>query len=424
MSSITREDVMKMTWQQVAAALKDPKTQGTVTGLMKGDRELNVHISKLLAERANAQSTQEAEVDRQTTLLNPPSTEELAAQAAAVAATPVEPPVLSPAPPTPSVETPKAPTKITRVYQVRDENGNPIGRPTSLTANSMEEMLDLMQKAHEEATRAFHREKKRVLTFKQKEQTAVTPESIKAAAAKALEAKNADEALEVVRGVIANEYKSQEEAARLREIELKNKEAYAEGQRIGNQFVRNHLHDFNPVEANLLALGEALKKHDLEFTLENLEFVFDDLKSQEGKLVAGGNPQAAKRQAEPAPITPAPATEVAAVPTTELPATEPAAPVTVTEVAPPAAQSQPTVEATESTPAAPQSATPARRPGVNGGIAPGTLSAKRPEAINPELARKEFMKELKAMPASEMKQRLNHDPQFVKKLQQHGIRVK
>jgi len=436
MSSITREQVLAIkTFAEVAKLLKENPDQ--MRPVMKGD--VLVHIQTLINAR-NAQLVgHESEVDRQLELNNPPSTEELAAQAAAVAAEgqPVveAQPVAEVVPPPTAVDHTEedaawktegvtvqrdAQGKIVRMvqeYQVRDEDESPIGRPTHLEARTPYELLSKQRVAHENATRAFHRLKKQKLTFKQTEENRLlTPDEIKAAATKALEGKDAAEAEKIVRSVLENDFKQKETA-------LLNEREYAEGQKIGNTFIRRHLHDFNSNEANLKALGEYLREHNMEFTLDNLEAAFIDLRDQGNKLAPlPVSASGASRTAEQA-NTPVTATPVAAS-ASELPASVPAAEVTPQVVAQPAAAvSQPAVEATVSTPVAPNPAPAARRPGVNGSIAPGTMSAHRPGAPDPALARKEFMKELKAMPPDQIRKKLN-DPQFVKRLESYGVKVR
>ena len=183
MSTINREDLMKSDWKTISGWMKDPSTQGRVISLMKGDRELGARINRLLLAR-NAEIEQvEEQVDHQIAVAVPPTTEELAAQATTAAAeVPAAQPVVET--PAPVVER----KKIVREYQVRDEDGNPIGRPTHLEAWSAEEMIDKMQTAHENATRAFHRLKKQKLQFTEKESSRVlTPEDIKAAATHAFD---------------------------------------------------------------------------------------------------------------------------------------------------------------------------------------------------------------------------------------------
>lgn len=417
MSSITRAAVLEMPLADIYAAIKDPKTSGEMQNLLR-DRAVAARISQLMLE----QKQREDEVDRQIAVATPPSTEELAAQAAAVAAesevttpaAPAVPAAPAAAEPAPAVAQPER-KKIVREYQVKDEDGNPIGRPTHLEAWSMEEMLEKMQTAHENATRAFHRLKKQKTTFKQEPRTILTPEQIKAAAEAALQEKDPAKAEEVVRATVDSFYSE-------RERKLKEQDAYEAGRAVSNEFMRRHLHDYKPCEANQKAINDYLVEHKMDFTLDNLEACFADLMDQ-GVLVKVERPATA-RPAEPVPNEPATATPV--VPADSAPVASEPAVVTPPAVAQPEAPaSQPTVEATVPTPAAAPIAQPAaRRPGVNGGIAPGTLSAKRPDVVDPAAARKEFMRELKVMKPEVMKAKLKNDPQFVKQLESYGIRIR
>lgn len=414
MSSITREAVLAMPLADIFAAIKDPKTSVEMQNMLR-DRAVAARISQLMLE----QKQREEEVDRQIAIATPPSTEELAAQAAAVAAAPdtaaqpvVEPAVapVEPAPVTPAPER----KKIVREYQVRDEEGNPIGRPTHLEAWTLEEMAEKLQVAHENAARAFHRLKKQKTTFKPEPKTILTPEQIKAAAEAALQEKDPAKAEEVVRATVDSYYTE-------RERKLAEQEAHEAGRAISNEFMRRHLNDYRPCEANQKLINEYLTEHRMDFTLDNLEACFADLMEQ-GVLVKVERPLTPKPAESvniPATATPAPSANSTPV------ASEPAV-VTPSETAQPAAPaSQPTVEETVTTPVAAPIAQPAaRRPGVNGGIAPGTLSAKRPDVVDPSVARKEFMRELKVMKPEVMKAKLKNDPQFVKQLESYGIRIR
>lgn len=431
--SFTKETVLQMPLADILAAVKAPETSAEMQNLLR-DRQVVARVSQLMLERQQ----HESEVDRQLELTNPPSTEELAAEAAVIAAEPAVQPVIEVVPPVVPDNTVEdeawkaegvvvqrdAQGKIIRMvqeYQVRDDDSSPIGRPTHLEARTPYELLSKQRVAHENATRAFHRLKKQKLTFKQTEENRLlTPAEIKEAATRALEGKDAAEAEKIVRSVIENDFKQKEAA-------LQNEREYAEGQKIGNIFIRRHIHDFNPNEANLKALGEYLREHNMEFTLDNLEAAFIDLRDQGDRLAATTTPvvSAAQRPAESA-NTPATATVVAAA-TPELPAQPPAAAVTQPAVAQPTTvpASQPVVEATVTTPAAAPNVQPAaRRPGVNGSIPPGTMSAHRPGAPDPALARKEFMKQLRDMKPEVMKTKLKNDPQFVKQLETYGVRVR
>lgn len=406
--SITKEQVLAMTsFEEIGKAIKssDPAIAGSMQRLLS-DRTVAVHVSKLIQARNQEQSEREAEVDRQTALVNPPTTEELAAEAAAVAAASVEAPVETLVVP-PPVER----KKIVREYQVRDEDGNPIGRPTHLEAWSEAEMLDKIQDAHVNATRAFHRLKKQKLQFKENEQSRLlTPDEIKAVAAKVVEGKDPVEAEKLVRGILDGEFKKKEK-------ELQDKRDFEEGRRIYNEFIRRHLYEFNPVQSNLNALIEYLKEHSLDFTLDNLEAAFLDLHEQGDKLApVTAQPRTVEVAANPAPTTAATPAPVAVLP----PAAEPVAAQTPT--AQPVVNTPP-VEATVTTPVAANQPIATRRPGVNGSLPPGSLSAQRTVAVDPAQARKEFMQNLKKMSSVEIKRKRDTDPQFVKQLAAYGIRL-
>jgi hypothetical protein len=412
--SITKDQVLKMDWKSIQAAIKAPETKADMQNLLR-DHQVVPYFLGLMREAQDQQVEQEAQIDAQLNRVVPPSTEALAAEAVAMAAEPVatEAATAVVVPQESVAVTEPERKKIVREYQVRDEDGKPIGRPTHLEAWSTEEMLEKMQIAHENATRAFHRLKQQKLTFKQ-ERTLLTPEQIAEAARVALEAKDTEKVTDVIHQVIETEYKK-------REITIREKEAFEEGRAISNEFMRRHLHDYNPCEANQQAIGEYFRDHNLDFTLDNLEVAFQDLKEQGDKLAKVETTEAVKTAtvaANPAPVAAVvtPATPV--IPVAETPTAVPA-PVTP----PPQVVVNPVVETTAPTPAAPNQQPAARRPGVNGGIAPGTLSAQRPGAPDPALARKEFLKIVKDMHPEVMKKKLKTDPQFVKQLQSYGIRI-
>jgi hypothetical protein len=434
MSSITREQVLSMPLSSIFAAVKNPETQAVMVTLMK-DREVAVHVNKLLQERSEAAEQAETQVDQQLARVVPPSTEQLANEAAAMAAeTPVVPAVVeTPAAPaakpweaedaalklqgvTVTRDEKGVPTRYSQEYQVRDEDGTPIGRPTYLSARTLVEFLAKKDEAHISATRAFYRLKKQKLTFKQEKQRVLTPEEISEAARVALGEKDQSKVEDVINATIETKFEK-------REGELREKELLNEGKAISNEFMRRHLHDYNLCDANKKAMGEYFAENNLEFTLDNLEAAFLDLMSQEGKLVKVEAPFTARQVTEtanPATATTVAATETPAIPASVTPAAVPAS----AAPAQPAAPSQPAVEATAPTSAAAPNVQPAaRRPGVNGGIAPGTLSAQRPGAPDPVLARKEFLKTVREMKPEVMRAKLKNDPQFVQQLKAYGIKI-
>jgi hypothetical protein len=399
--SVTREQVLAIkTFSEVAKLLKEQPNDMRV--VMKGD--VLVHIQNLINTRNSQLAGEEAKIDQQIENTAPaPSTEELAAQAAVVASQP------DPSVPVPAAEPKK---KIVREYQVRDEDGTPIGRPTHLEAYTEAEMLDKMQVAHESATRAFHRLKKQKLQFKEEEQKRVlSPEEIKAAAAKAVEAKDGVEAERLVRGLLDAEFKD-------RETKLQAEKDFQYGVRVANEFVMKHLYDFNPVRSNMVALTDYLKENSLDLTLANLEAAFLDLNEQGDKLAP---PAVQYRSVEPTTNT-AVTTAPAATPVDGNPVVEQPVVATPPAVAQPEV-STPPVAATVTTPVVANQPTATRRPGVNGSLPPGSLSAPRLVPVDPAVARKEFMQKLNKMSGEEIRRKKNNDPQFVKELATFGIKI-
>ena len=241
----------------------------------------------------------------------------------------------------------------------------------------------------------------------------LTPAQIQEAASKALEAKDAKSAEEIVRSILKTDFAQQE-------LDIQQRKEYAEGQVITAKFLRRHVRDYNPCQANYEALVEYLTTNQMDFTLDNLEAAFTDLLEQGDKL-APFEGTTASVPAAAAPITPAaapaPAASAAVLPPAVEVVLEPATP------AQSAAISQPAAVATAPTPVPAANPQGTRRPGVNGAIAPGTLSAQRPGTPDPALDRKAFLKTVKAMTPEVMKAKLKHDPQFVKQLVAYGIKV-
>lgn len=422
-----------MDLKSILAAVKDPATSKDMQLLLR-DRAVASRVSTLMLEAQN----REAEVDAQLARTVPPSTEELAAEAAEMAAQPA--PVVAaetPVVPATVVVNPNEaedaefkkvgitvvrdasgkPTRYIEEYHVRDEDGTPIGRATHLEARTLPELTAKKQEVHTQATRAFHRLKKQKLTFKQEPKTILSVEQIQEAARVALESKDSNKVVDVIHATIETEYQK-------RESELRQKEVYEEGRAISNEFMRRHLHDFNPCEANKKAIGDYFAEKNLEFTLDNLEAAFQDLLEQGNKLVKVENTVTTAHVTETA--NPAPVTTTATPATPAIPAAETTIVVPASETpAQPPVPSQPVVEATAPTSAAAPNGQPAaRRPGVHGSIAPGSLSAQRPGAPDPALARKEFLKTVREMKPEVMRHKLKTDPQFVNQLKAYGIQIR
>lgn len=245
------------------------------------------------------------------------------------------------------------PKKVVVDYQVKDEDGNSIGRPTHLEAATEDELRAKIIEAHIQATRAFHRLKKQKVSFKEPTPAAtVVPISDVELLAfmKDLKSEDPQKQLEAVRKV--NKAESDKQQAeydkKLAEVqELRRQE------QVSFMFLKRHGNDFNNCEANINLIKNYFLENELAWTLDNLEIAFHALESELAPVEAPVAPVA--------PANPEPA---------------PAAPVVPTPAAVPAVQ--PVVTATAQVPAPVNPAPVTPRPGVNAGIIPGQNSGSRP----------------------------------------------
>ncbi len=270
---------------------------------------------------------------------------------APVADAPVVEPVVVPEVQIPTPE----PKKIVVDYQVKDEEGNPIGRPTHLEAASEEEMRSKMIEAHVQATRAFHRLKKqKVQSLRdvnvQPAAAVATPELTDAeilAVLKDLRSEDPKVQLQAHRKLNAAEIskaKAEADAVAANEAELARQKG------VSYQFLMNHKNDFNNCQANVDLMKDYFQTNELPWTLDNLEIAFHALEDQ---LAPVAGPTVALPPANPAPVVQPTATAAA-----------------------PVVQPVPTVPVVPTPPANP---VPVQaRPAFNGGIVPGQNSAPRP----------------------------------------------
>jgi hypothetical protein len=239
-------------------------------------------------------------------------------------------------------------TRLVTDYQVTDENGNAVGRPTHLEARSWPELWTKQREAHVQATRAFSRLKAQKVTFRQQAQP---------------KAPSKEEMLEQI---LKSDDPAQAVAAVKKAAEVTPEQKAAQATSEANaalvtyQFLARHINDFNNCEANTKLLGEYFAENNLEWTLDNLEVAFKVLEDQLAPVPA---------RAVPSVDNTAPGTTAASAATAASKAAAvPAAPAT------PAATAQPV------TPTPSENTEPVRvepRPGVNGGIQPGAFSASR-----------------------------------------------
>lgn len=268
--------------------------------------------------------------------------------------------------------------RIVQEYQVKDESGAPIGRPTHLEARSWAEFIAKKDECHVQATRAFNRLKSQKVSFKQQpaepEYKPLTDEDM-AQLVKDLKGDDATKAVEAARKIAGSEVAKDRQAA-------KEAEAKALGKQIGFEFMQRHVHDFNPCKANSDLIGKFLQDNDLEFTLDNLEIAFI---AKENELAPVSVPAS---RVEVPPVANPPATVPQALPAVQHPSAELAARQAAAAAAPPAASVPPVTQPVAENP------TPAQaRPGINGGLEPGSLSAQRPSASSqPKYTREDILK--------------------------------
>lgn len=254
------------------------------------------------------------------------------------------------------------PKKIVVEYQVKDEKGNPIGRPTHLEAATEEEMRQKLITAHEQATRAFHRLKSQKVTFEKTTQTptqAGLSDAELLTLAKNLKSDDPAVALDAQKKIAKSEVDKQLAGERAENARLKG---LIDAANASNQFLADHKDDFVNNTANVELISNYLKDNDMPWTKDNLEVAFIALESQLAHVDT--------------PVT------VAAA---DNPPTPTVPPQTVTQQ-PVASSTQATAPASASPAnAAPATTTPAAntapqpRPGVNTGIVPGESSAARPD---------------------------------------------
>jgi len=252
------------------------------------------------------------------------------------------------------------PKKFVADYQVKDEDGNAIGRPTHLEAATEEELRGKIIEAHVQATRAFHRLKKQKVSFKEQQPQPVVPVHSSDAELlsfmKDLKSDDPQKQLEAVRKVQKVEtdrakIESDRQLAEANELRRQEKVSY--------DFLVRHQKDFNNCQANIELVKAYFEENQLPWTSDNLEIAFLALESD---LAPVAVPVPPTPPANPVPVV------AAVVPPTAV------APVAVSPVVPTPVQAV--------VPANP--VPPARRPGVNGSLEPGQTSAVRPAAAAPK----------------------------------------
>ena len=203
---------------------------------------------------------------------------------------------------------------IVQRYQAKDDAGNPIGSPTYFKVRTWDELAVKQQQAHENATRYADRLKNRKPAPKKVEEPVVKKlsEQELEEAHKELNGKDPVKAAAAVRKIAGTD-EIEEERKRLRAAE-----ADAQAAKVAYAWMRKHIHDFNPCEANANILVAYIADNNLQFSEDAFDEAFRENESQLAPVEVP-TPIAqvpANIQPAPAPLAVVPAVvPVAAAPT-------------------------------------------------------------------------------------------------------------
>ena len=313
--------------------------------------------------------------------------------------------------------------KIIHDYQARDEDGNPIGNPTHFESTNLIVHCGKLQNAHINAGRYAER----MRGDKHKVASATMTAGIKSEKAEAAAARSralAEEAAKEQDGA-----KMQEAVKASIEAEKESQEALRAAQETGraitNSWLADHTEDFLPCQASSKIMGDYMTANGLSWTYDNLEKTFQAVKDQLPKPVrsVATTPvsEATNTPAE-ATMTEAEASAQSAVAPANVAVRVSAAQANPQAVPPASAATAPTANVAVNRPVV------TRKPVVNGGLQPGTLSAPRPEstATTPEdiaATRSRLLKEIRNMPNEVYRKKIANDTKYVAQLKAAGIPV-
>ncbi len=439
-STVTSETVIDMAWLETATlpdlmavlqmAKINPQKLAEVNALLatpEGKELANDMLNDpdYVPKSMRQPSAEEAaQIAADTQLAEQQAAEDAAAAAedaaAAAAAAAVAPPVVEPV--VPVVEAPK-PVRNVLEYQVTDDNGQPIGRATHIEYSSEEELITKMRNAHENAMRYAERMKRaqhnqresgKLAAETQQAQTQATQAKAEAEAATQVVVTEKDpvKIAEAVKKITAAE----------RSQQIAHETARRTGELIGTIWMADHKQDYLPCKANSDVIGQWLKDNQRAFTYENLEEAFAATEHRLAKPVAQAPVEV---PAAPVANPPAVAPVVPAAQVAPIVQPAPVAPVTLSTATPPVS-TPPVAIAPEPSPAAAPIAQPAaRRPGVNGSLPPGTLTAARPTVVQQSQAatKEELLRVIDKMSPEQYRQKLKTSKQFRDQLEAAGIPV-
>ena len=314
--------------------------------------------------------------------------------------------------------------KVIHEYQATDEDGRPIGRPTHFESTGLIEAIGKIQNAHVNAARYADRVKNN--RFKQSASALNSAEKSAAAQTALAESDRLAEEAANEKDPVKMKEAVKKSVAAQRDAEQADVATREHGRIVAQSWMDDHKEDFLPCLASSNIMREHMVANGLTMTYDNLEKAFEAVKTQLPKVerqpatdattsvVPAANPPAAT-SATPA-VAPVAIPPAAVVATEEKPIVQPKAEETPT----------PTAEAPTTTPAAAPNAQPAaRKPGVNGGLQPGSMSAQRPvvQLATPAETRSKLMRDIGKMSSVEFRKKLRDD-NYVKQLDAAGIKYR
>lgn len=402
------------TYETLKAALLDPTARPQVEKLMRTPKGATLasqiingtRVQEVVVEQAAVTPEEQAQIDVDLARANAEEAEAKRVADEEAAARSTQQPV---------VEEKK---KIVIDYQVDDEKGNPIGRRTHIEGWTNEEVIEKLKAAHINAVRYAERVKKsQILAVEAQTKQKGLEEGVKKSeqeAAEAVEAASKEKDPAKLQEAIKKVSKAD------REAEIAREAAKAQGRIIGQTWMEDHKHDFQPCDASSKIIGDWLARNGREFSYENLELAFEATKHQLPAPTQQVVEETLATQVDNTSVAAsvAPAAQAASITPPAAAAAEPVIPAN-TSAAPTAASTAPlsASAAATNTPAA-------RRPGVNGSLPPGTLTAGRPLRTQESTTTQqtaEFRRLVAKMPPQEFRKKMATSKEFRDQAQAAGI---
>lgn len=319
--------------------------------------------------------------------------------------------------------------KIVVDYQVRNDEGRPVGRATHFEAHTWVDILGKVINAH--ANAVTYGERIKTNRFKQSQAAFESTErSTAATAARAESERLAAEAVNEKDPVKMQEAVKKAATAE-REAQSADQAAKAHGKIIAETWMSDHTNDFLVCQASINLIGGYLKENKLDMSYENLDKAFQAVKHQLPPVPTEGQQESATAVPTSAATStnppPAAATESASakasITQADLDEAVKKALQSHLNAAPPAVSAT----AQETTPATANQPSVARRPGVNGSLQPGSLSAARPSASStqqtPAETRSTLLRAIAKMGQAEFRRKLK-DAKYVAQLEAAGVPYK